>query len=82
MKIKVYKEEGEITTKFVGEDGNGSDFDYITLINALYEKNIPVLDICEDIEENDRMKINNMYNEICQTVLEKPNNKNIDKINE
>lgn len=82
MKIKVYKEEGEITTKFVGDNGDISDFDYITLINELYENNIPSLDICKDIEENDRAKINDMYNEICQTVLRKSNNENKDKINE
>ena len=82
MKIKVYKEEGEITTKFVGDNGDISDFDYITLINELYENNIPSLDICKDIEENDRAKINDMYNEICQTVLRKWNNENKDKINE
>ena len=71
MKIKVYKEEGEITTKFEGDNGDISDFDYITLINALYENNIPILDICKNIDENDRTKIDDMYKQICQTVSEK-----------
>ena len=64
MKISVFKQNNDIVTKF--SDGDKlKDFDYITLINLLFENKIPELIFDGTIDEEDKNKISKMYNEIC-----------------
>lgn len=67
MKILVFKQDNDIVTKF--SDGDKlKDFDYITLINLLFENDIPDLMFDGTIDEEDKNKISKMYNEICNQV--------------
>ena len=66
MKIRITKENKEIVTKFENDDMSISDFDYVILIKQLFCGQIPELEFSEDIEEEDKEKIQEMYSKICE----------------
>lgn len=66
MKIRITKENKEIVTKFENDDMSISDFDYVILIKQLFCGQIPELEFSEDIEEQDKVKIQEMYSKICE----------------
>ena len=66
MKIRITKENKEIVTKFENDDMSISDFDYVILIKQLFCGQIPELEFSEDIEEQDKEKIQEMYSKICE----------------
>lgn len=66
MKIRITKENKEIVTKFENDDMSISDFDYVILIKRLFCGQIPELEFSEDIEEQDKEKIQEMYSKICE----------------
>lgn len=66
MKIHITKENKEIVTKFENDDMSTSDFDYVVLIKQLFCGQIPELKFGEDIEEEDKTKIQEMYSKICE----------------
>lgn len=66
MKIRITKENEEIVTKFENDDMSISDFDYVILIKQLFCGQIPELKFSEDIEEEDKTKIQEMYFKICE----------------
>lgn len=65
MKIRVFKEDKDIVTKFENDDGMLMDFDYIELIKKLFINEKPQI-IFDNIEEEDQEKINEMYEKICK----------------
>ena len=73
MVIKVAKENDEIITKFVFDDGKESAFDYIKLIDSLYNGEHSKLEI-DGIETSDKNKIEHMYEEICKVALKSKGN--------
>ena len=66
MKIRITKENKEIVTKFENDDMSISYFDYVILIKQLFCGQIPELEFSEDIEEQDKEKIQEMYSKICE----------------
>ena len=66
MKIRITKENKEIVTKFENDDMSISNFDYVILIKQLFCEQIPELEFSEDIEEQDKEKIQEMYSKICE----------------
>lgn len=67
MKIYVYKENEEIITKFKENDAT-VDFDYVVLINELFNKKKIPIEFDSNIDEEDKRKIESMYNDICKTI--------------
>lgn len=65
MKIRVFKEDKDIVTKFENDDGTLMDFDYIELIKKLFINEKPQI-IFDNIEEEVQEKINEMYEKICK----------------
>lgn len=63
MKVIVYKENSEIMTKISIDDAKEKDFDYIELINAIYDGKEVTLDI-RGLEKQDEEKIKELFNEI------------------
>lgn len=68
MKIHVKKDKNEIITKFMNENGEEYDFDYVELINQLIKNKVPILSIDDVIEEKDKSQIQEMYAKICSQV--------------
>lgn len=64
MKIIVSKQDNDIVTKFLDDNNETKDFDYILLINLLFSKCCPEIVVDESIDENDKKKIEEMYREI------------------
>lgn len=66
MKIKVSKENDDIITKLV-IDGVEKQFDYIRLINELYEnEEIENIEFSDDIEEWEAEEIKKLVDEIIK----------------
>ena len=69
MKIKVTKDKGDITTNLV-INGEEIQFDYVRLINGLYDNDIiDAIDFSEDIEEWEREEIQKLIDDINKTVI-------------
>lgn len=66
MKIIVSKQDDDVVTKFLDDNGETTDFDYIMLINSLFSKCCPEIVVDGSIDEIDRKKIEEMYREICK----------------
>lgn len=65
MKIFVSKQDNDIVTKFMNDNGETGDFDYILLIDSLFSNHCPEIVVDDSIDENDKKKIEEMYREIC-----------------
>lgn len=63
MKVMIKKEDNELITKLFDEDG-AIDFDYIKLINYLYEKKYIEIDVDSTIEPDLQSDIKTMFKEI------------------
>lgn len=63
MKVMVKKENNELITKLFDEDGE-VDFDYIKLINYLYEKKHIEIDVDSTIDPDLQSDIKAMFKEI------------------
>lgn len=64
MEIKVKRDEDEIVTK-LNIDGEEQDFNYVKLINEIAMGNEVKL-VQENIEDDLKEKIDNMYKEIIE----------------
>lgn len=68
MKILVKKERDEIVASMCTDSGI-SDFNYVILINELYNGNKPAIEVEDTIAEEDKIRIEQMFAEICKTAL-------------
>lgn len=63
MKLLVKKDNDEVIIKEIFE-GNENDFDYVKMINALFNKDEVSLSFTEDINKDDQDSINKMFEKI------------------
>lgn len=64
MKIKIFKDKEEITCK-ISINGNEENFSYISMVDYIYKKNPKIeLDFSEDILDEEKEKIINLFNQI------------------
>ena len=68
MKIKVYKENEDIITKLI-KNNKEISFDYVSLINGLYEKDlIDEIDFADDIDDWEQEEIKKLIEDINNTI--------------
>lgn len=64
MIIKIFKDNEEITCK-ISINGKEENFSYISMVDYIYKKNPKIeLEFSEDILEEEKNKINNLFNQI------------------
>jgi hypothetical protein len=63
LKLLVKKDNDEVIIKEIFE-GNENDFDYVKMINALFNKDEVSLSFTEDINKDDQDSINKMFEKI------------------
>lgn len=71
MKIKITNEDNQIITRLITGEGI-KDFDYIKVINALYEKESIDFEY-ENIDQEQQEKIEKIFKEICSTITDTGN---------
>lgn len=66
MIIKIFKDNEEITCK-ISINGKEENFSYISMVDYIYKKNPKIeLEFSEDILEEEKNKINNLFNQIYE----------------
>ena len=64
MIIKIFKDNEEITCK-ISINGKEENFSYISMVDYIYKKNPKIeLEFSEDILEEEKNRINNLFNQI------------------
>lgn len=72
MIIKIFKDNEEITCKIYINDKE-ENFSYISMVDYIYKKNPKIeLDFSEDILEEEKDKIINLFNQIYMKLDVKP----------
>lgn len=74
MKIKIEKKDGEFCTNIIQADGTSIAFNYISFLKELYkEKGLVETEYSDQIEENEREVMDNLFKRISEVFSIKDN---------